>query len=216
MVFGLMEMTWEAFGLENFSRLLAQKNNIKKVFDNRGKFTIELIKRIIDWGEMDGAVMMCDDYGYKGGLFMSPRNYKELVFPWLKRICDTAHKGGLKFILHSCGDIYKIIEDLIECGVDAINPIEPTTANPEYDIFKLNKKYGDKITFVGNVSPQDLSDKDPEFIREYTKRLIKEIAPGGGFILSSGHSINSAVKLENFLTMHETLKKYGEYPIHSD
>jgi len=216
MVFGLMEMTWEAFGLENFSRLLAKKKNIKKVFDNRGKFTIELIKRIIDWGETDGAVMMCDDYGYKAGLFMSPRNYKELVFPWLKRICDTAHKGGLKFILHSCGDIYKIFEDLIECGVDAINPIEPTTANPEFDILKLNKKYGDKITFVGNVSPQDLSDKDPEFIREYTKTLIKEIAPGGGFILSSGHSINSAVKLENFLTMHETLKKFGEYPINID
>ncbi len=214
-IFGLMEPTWEAFGLENFSRLLAQKRNIKKVFDNRGKFTLELVKRIIEWGET-GPIMMADDYGYKKGLFMSPLNYQRYIFPWIKRICDTAHKGGLKFILHSCGDIYKIFEDLIECGVDAINPIEPTTANPEYDIFKLNKKYGDKITFIGNVSPQDLSDKDPEFIQSYTKKLIKEIAPGGGFILSSGHSINPAIKKENFLAMHETLVKYGKYPIRVD
>ena len=156
---------------------------------------------------------MCDDYGYKGGPFMSPLNYRKYVFPWLKRICDTAHKGGLKFILHSCGDIEKIFEDIIKCGVDAVHPIEPTTANPEYDIFKLNEKYGDKITFVGNVSPQDLSDKNPEIIRDYTKRLLKEVAPGGGLILSSGHSINPAIKLENFLAMRETLSKYGKYPI---
>ncbi len=215
MIFGLMEPTWEAFGLENFSRLLAQRKNIKKVFDNRGNFSLELVKRIIEWGET-GPIMMADDYGYKKGLFMSPLNYQKYVFPWLKRICDTAHKGGLKFILHSCGDIYKILDDLIKCGIDAINPIEPTTANPEYDIFKLNEKYGDKITFVGNVSPQHLSDKDPEFIKSYTKKLIKEIAPGGGFILSSGHSINPAIKLENFLAMYETLDKYGKYPISVD
>ena len=63
------------------------------------------------------------------------------------------------------------------------------------------------------MSPQDLAEKTPEFIKNYTKKLINEIAPGGGFILSSGHSINPAVKLENFLAMHETLKKYGTYPI---
>ncbi len=213
MIFGMMEMTWEAFGLENFSRLLAQRENIKKVFDNRGKFTIELVKRLIEWGE-NGVIIMCDDYGYKGGPFMSPQNYRNYVFPWLKRICDTAHKGGLKFILHSCGDIEKVFEDIIKCGVDAVHPIEPTTANPEYDIFKLNEKYGDKITFVGNVSPQDLADKDPETIRNYTKKLLKEIAPRGGLILSSGHSINPAIKLENFLAMRDMLDKYGRYPIH--
>jgi uroporphyrinogen decarboxylase len=213
MIFGMMEMTWEAFGLENFSRLLAQKENLKKVFDNRGSFAVELVKRLIEWGET-GVVIICDDYGYKGGLFMSPLNYHKYVFPWLKRICDTAHKGGLKLMLHSCGDIEKIFEDIIKCGVDAINPIEPTTANPEYDIFKLNQKFGEKITFVGNVSPQDLSDKDPETIRNYTKKLLKEIAPQGGLILSSGHSINPAIKLENFLAMRETIDKFGKYPIH--
>jgi len=125
----------------------------------------------------------------------------------------TNYKGGLKFFLHSCGDIIEIFDDIIDCGVDAIHPIEPTTASLDFNIFKLQEKYGDKITFVGNVSPQDLADKDPQFIQEYVKKLIKEIAPGRGFILSSGHSINPAIKLENFLIMQETPKKFGTYPI---
>ncbi len=212
MVFGMMEMTWEAFGMEDFSRMLARPNEIKRIFDNRGEFTVELVKRIIEWGET-GPIIMCDDYGYKAGLFMSPKNYHKYVLPWIKKICDTAHKGGLKFMLHSCGDIYKIFEDLIKNGVDAIHPIEPTTSNPDFDIFKLHEKHGDKVTFVGNVSPQDLSTESPEFIREYTKKLLKEIAPGGGLILGSGHSINPAIKVENFLAMRETVDKYGKYPI---
>lgn len=211
-IMGMMESTWEAFGFQNFSRLLAQPKKIKKIFDDRGKFAVELVKRIVDWGET-GTLFVLDDYGYKSGLFMSPRNYRKYVLPWLKRICKIAHKSGLSVILHSCGDIYPILEDLIKAGIDALNPIEPTTSNPKYDIFKLKKKYGENVCFIGNVSPQDLSDKDPNYIREYTKRLIDKIAPGGGFILSSGHSITPAIKLENFLAMRDTLVKYGNYPL---
>lgn len=209
---GMMEMTWEGFGLENFSRLLANRKHAKKVFDDRGKFSVEMVKRIIEWGG-SGPIILLDDYGYKKGLFMSPRSNRDYVIPWLKKICKTAHDGGLQVILHSCGDILLLFEDIINAGVDAINPLEPTTSNPEFDIFKLNEKYGQKITFVGNVSPQDLSDKEPVTIENYTKKLIKSIAPGGGFILSSGHSINPAVKLENFLAMRETLHKTGNYPL---
>ncbi len=211
-IFGMMEPTWQGFGLENFSRLLARQKQMKKIFDDRGKFAVEMVKRIIDWGET-GSILVGDDYGYKAGLLMSPRNYRKYVLPWLEQICKTAHKGGLKLILHSCGDVYQIFEDIIKCGVDAIHPLEPTTANPEYNIFKLNQKYGDKISFIGNVSPMDLANKDPEYIRNYVRKLIEEIAPGGGFILSSGHSINPAIKLENFLAMQETVQKCGKYPI---
>jgi len=213
-MWGIFEPTWQAFGFTNFSKLLPRSREIKKVFDDKGKFSVELLKRFIEWGE-DTLLYIFSDYGFKAGLLMSPENYRKYVFPWINQICNIAHKAGIKVIIHSCGDIYPIFEDLIKAGIDAIHPIEPTTANPKYDIFKLYEKYGDKITFMGNVSPQDLAEKDTEFIKNYTKRLIKELAPGGGYILSSGHSINPAVKLENLLAMHETLKKYGKYPINS-
>ena len=207
----LMEMTWEAFGLDNFSRLMAKPKKIRKIFDDRGKFALELTKRCIEWGTE--LIWIWDDYGFKTGLFMNPKYYQNYIFPWLKRICDYAHKNEVKILLHSCGDILPIFKDLIDCGIDSFNPIEPTTANPDYDIFKLKEQYGNKITLIGNVSPQDLADKDPEFIINYTKKLIKECGPGGGFILASGHSIFPKIKLENFLAMRETAVKFGVYPI---
>lgn len=209
---GIMEGAWQCFGLDKFSKFLTHPKILKEIFDDRGNFAVEIVKRMIEWGE-DGMIFMGDDFGFKNGLLMSPKYYQKYHFPWLKRICETAHKAGLKVFLHSCGDILEVFENILACGVDLIHPIEPTTANSDYDIFKLHQKYGDQITFVGNVSPQDLADKPTEAIEDYVKKLIKTLAPGGGFILSSGHSINPAVKLENFLTMLETLKKYGKYPI---
>ncbi len=209
---GLMEATWEGFGLENFSRLLLNHKQIKKVFDDRGSFSVEMVKRIIEWGETC-MVMVLDDYGYKQGLFMSPNNYRTYVIPWIHQICKTAHKADLKVFLHSCGDFLPIFEDLVKAGVDVFHPIEPTTANPEYDIFKLYNKFGDKICFCGNLSPQLLATGGISEVEAYAKRLIQSIAPGGGYIFSSGHSINPAVKLENFLAMRKILEKFGKYPI---
>ena len=212
---GIMEATWEPFGIENFSRLLLKKNQLKQVFDDRGKFMVEMAKRVIEWGETD-MVYVTDDMGYKAGLFMSPKYYKEYIIPWYGRLCNTAHKAGLKVFLHSCGDIFKIFDDLVNCGIDMFNPLEPTTSNPNYDIFKLNEKYGDKVTFCGNLSPQMLASGTKSEVEDYAKRLIRELAPGGGYIFSTGHSINPAVTLDNFLAMRGILDKYGKYPIKMD
>ena len=207
----LMECTWEGFGLESFSRILAKPKQARKVFDDRGKFTLELVKIL---AENDAQlVLLWDDYGFKNGLFMSPKNYRTYVFTWIKRICNTAHKKNCKVILHSDGDLSEIFEDIIECGVDALNPIEPTTANPDYDIFKLNKKYGDKITFIGNLSPVLLVTGEIIEIEAYAKRLIRELAPKGGYIFSSGHSINPAITVDRFEAMQNIKRKFGSYPI---
>jgi len=211
-IWGIFESSWQAFGFVNFSKLLSNSKAIKDIIDSRGHFAMELTKRFIDWGET-GAILLYDDLGFKSGLLTRPKIYMQYVFPWYKRICNYANKRGVKMILHSCGDLYPIFEDLINVGYSGIHPIEPTTADPDYDIFKLHEKYGEKITFIGNVSPQDLADKDPDYIKQYTKKLIMTLGPGGGYILSSGHSINPAVTLDNFLVMREILKKYGNYPI---
>jgi len=116
-------------------------------------------------------------------------------------------------MLHSDGDLMEIFEDIITCGVDVLNPIESTTANPEYDIFKLNEKYGNKITFCGNVSPMMLAIGEISEIEEYSKRLLRELAPGGGYIFSSGHSINPSITIDRYEAYQNIRKKYGNYPI---
>jgi len=207
----IMEDSWEGFGLETFSRILAKPKQAKKIFDDYGKFTLELVKILAENGAK--LIILWDDYGYKNGLFMRVENYRNYVFPWLKQICDAAHKLDSYILLHSDGDLMEIFEDIIKCGVDVLNPIEPTTANHEYDIFKLNQKYGDQITFCGNLAPQMLATGEISEIEAYAKRLIRELAPGGGYIFSSGHSINPAITLDRFLAMQDVKKKYGNYPI---
>jgi uroporphyrinogen decarboxylase len=207
----LMECTWEGFGIERFSRLLTNQKQVRRVFDDRGKFTLELVKIL---AEKDAKmVLLWDDYGYKNGLFMSPRNYRTYVFPWIRQICQAAHKHDCKIMLHSDGDLLQIFQDIVDCGVDALNPIEPTTANPEYDVFKLHERYGDKITFVGNISPMMLTTGSIPDIESYCKKLIRELAPGGGYIFSSGHSINPAVTLDRWQAVLRIREKFGNYPI---
>jgi len=207
----LMECAWEGFGMETFSRITGHDKQMKRIFDDRGTFTVELVKIL---AENDAKmVLLWDDYGFKNGLFMRPSLYRKLIFPWLKQICNAAHKLDCKIFLHSDGDLLEIFEDIVNCGVDAIHPIESTTANPEYDIFKLNEKFGDKITLVGNLSPVMLAIGEISEIEKYSKKLIRELAPGGGYIFSSGHSINPAVTLDRFEAMHNIKRKYGNYPI---
>ena len=207
----LMECSWESFGLETFSKILARPKQAKKVFDSRGEFTLEVVKIL---AENDAQlILLWDDYGFKNGIFMSPSNYRKYVFPWIKKICNAAHKQDCKILLHSDGDLLEIFEDIIECGVDVLNPVESTTANPDYDIFKLNEKYGDKISFAGNLSPIMLAMGEISEIEADAKRLIREVAPGGGYIFSSGHSINPAVTLDRFEAMQNVKRNYGTYPI---
>ena len=208
---GLLEPSWEAFGFERFSRLLRHPKQAKKVFDDHGKLAVELTKILGDEGAE--LIMVLDDYGFKNGPFMSPKNFQTYVFPWLKRICDEAHKRGTKILLHSDGDLMLLFDDILNCGIDAINPIEPSTANPDYDIFKLNEKYGDKITFVGNISPIMLAEGTISEIENYTKKLIQELAPGGGYIFASGHSIPPTVTIDRWEAVMRMREKYGNYPI---
>lgn len=209
---GLMECTWEGFGFETFARILVKHKQIQRVFDDRGKFTLEMVKQL---AERDAKVVLIfDDYAFKNGPMMSPRHYRQYVLPWIKQICAAAHKLDCKIMLHSDGDLTSILDDLVnDCQIDALNPIEPTIANPEYEISKIRAKYGHKLTLVGNVPPNLLATGTPEEVATYTKRLLQEIAPGGGYILASGHSINPLVTLEGWNAMIQTRNTYGKYPI---
>ncbi|MBD3193663.1 MAG: hypothetical protein GF311_01515, partial [Candidatus Lokiarchaeota archaeon] len=97
----LMECTWEGFGIETFSRIITKNKQAKKVFDDRGEFTLEIVKILAE--EDAKLIVLWDDYGFKNGLFMSPNNYRKYIFPWLKKICDAAHKRDCRILLHSDG-----------------------------------------------------------------------------------------------------------------
>jgi len=160
---------------------------------------------------VDGINGRMDFCGTYGPVF-SPKHFKEFVQPYLKKITATCHKHRVPFIKHMDGNIKPIEREvLLETGIDGYHAIEPAAG---MDIGELKKKYGDKITLLGNVDCAELlSFGTPVQVKEATEEVIRVAAPGGGFVLASSNCIHSQVPLENLYAMLEAAHEYGSYPI---
>ncbi len=202
---GILESSWQGFGLAIFAKML-RKDTGAKVLADRGKLTLEIVKYLLDMGAE--AFFMADDMGFKTDVIFPPKILREHVFPWYQQIAQATHKKGAKFILHCCGNINTVLDEVVNTGIDALHPFEPTA---NMDIFAAKQKYGDRLTLIGNVSAQDLASNSPHEIFANTQKLLTALKPGGGYILSSGHSINPAVTLENWLAMREAHAQFGPY-----
>ncbi len=173
------------------------------------EYYLEFHKRLIRAGV--DVIVLGDDYAYKTGPLMSPSQFKEFVYPYLKKIVANIHKQGAYCIKHTDGNIWQIIDMIVDTDIDGIGPLEPAAG---MDLGKVKKKYGHRVCVIGNIDLGLLSRATIDEVIEETKRCIMRVSPGGGHILSSGNSISSSVKPENFIAMIKTAKIYGKYPIH--
>jgi len=172
-------------------------------------YKIRLMRRAIREGA--DVVVSGDDYATAHGLLMSPNHFREFILPYLKRSIDAAHEMGVPFIKHTDGNIWAILDILVEVGIDAIDPVEPLAG---MDIGEVKARYGHRIAVIGNVDCSIvLTQGSPEEVEEAVKETIAKASPGGGHILSSSNSIHPAVKPENYLAMVAAARKYGNYPI---
>jgi len=152
-----------------------------------------------------------DDYCGKNGPFMSPADFKEFVLPGLQRVVDVARDHKMPFIKHMDGDVWAILDMVIETGIDAINPIEPAAG---MDIGEVKRIYGDKVAIVGNIDCATLlTFGTPGDVRQAVKECIHVASPGGGHIISSSNMIHRGVKPENYVAMLKAAKEFGRYPI---
>ena len=117
---------------------------------------------------------------------------------------------GLKIAYHTDGNVYPIIDDLVEIGLDILNPIQPKSMDP----YLIKKKYGKDLTLWGTVDIQEtLPFGTTEDVEKEVRGRIKNLAPGGGFIISPTHHVQIDTPLDNFFTFWNTAGKYGTYPI---
>lgn len=150
-----------------------------------------------------------DDIAGKNGLLMSPAKFKEIIYPALKRLYKNWHSYGLYVIKHSDGNLYSIMDLLIDTGLDCLHPIDPIAG---MSLEKVKKEYGNKICIMGNVNcAGNLVFGTKEDVIEEVRNCIKIAAPGGGYILSSSNSIPKSVKSENYIAMVKAVKKFGRY-----
>jgi len=167
---------------------------------------LALFQMVWDAGYEFDEIFWYDDMGYKLAQFFSPDMYRELLKPVHKRACDWAHEKGCKVRLHSCGDIRPFVPELIEIGVDMLNPLEVKAG---VDPVALKRQYGQRLAFHGGLNAV-LYDK-PEALHEEMRKVIPAMKSGGGYIASTDHSVPDSVSLEKFGEFVRLAKELGSY-----
>ena len=207
---GVLENVMWLMGFVPFSKALRRDRKlVEDMFRQVGK-VISFFCKISAEQEKVGAMSMGDDMGYKKGPFLSPDILRELVFPWQRECAANVHRYGKPFILHSCGNLRIVMEDLINyVGIDAKHSFEDTS----YPVTEYKELYGDRIAILGGVDMDKLSRAPQDEFVEYVKDVIRRCAPGGGYALGCGNTVANYVKLENYLAMIRIGKKYGRYPV---
>ncbi len=197
--------TMLSLGLENFSLAL---------YDNR-KFVEAVMDLYFDWTRILAeqvsrmgfdAIVTTDDLAFKTQPFFSPKIFRELVVPRYKRVVE---KITIPWFIHSDGNIEPFLEDFLALGICGVHPNEKGAM----DIRRIKKEYGHRVCLLGNVDLNLLGAGTPEEVDAEVRALIRDVAPGGGYIVTSGNSLAGYLKPENALALSRAALRYGSYPI---
>ncbi|MBU2536150.1 MAG: uroporphyrinogen decarboxylase family protein [Chloroflexota bacterium] len=200
-----------------FTDLAVDKKLAGALFDAAVEHNTAVAAEILKaGGDLADVVAFSEDLGFQNGLIVSPELYRELFKPRHKKYFDMVKKHTSAFIhLHSCGSIYKLIPDLIELGVDVLNPVQ--VAARDMDSSKLAAEFGHRLSFWGGIDSQTVLPKGTaDDVKAEVRRCISDLAPGGGYIVGAVHNIQPDVPVANILAMYEAAKEYGKYPISAD
>ncbi len=224
-VIGMVGGPWGAFeicahymrGFDKFLVDLATRKDLAKaMMDKSMNLAIEMNRVLLDEaGDYLDLVLVGDDLGHQHGLIMSPKMYRDLVKPRHKKIYGDIHKRAphVKVLYHSCGAIEPMIDDLIEVGVDILNPLQPLARGMESALLK--RKYGDRICFHGGVDLQDAmaATGTLDDVRKEVETRLSAFAPGGGYIFAPAHNLQPDSTPEKIVEMYDHAEKKGKYPI---
>lgn len=201
---------WQLMGFETFCiASIDSPDLIQNMMDRLGAETMRLLERVLEF-DCVGAVCLQDDIAYSSGLMISPKQLRQCFFPWLQRAAELTHAYNRPLLYHTDGDVSRVLDDIVAAGVDALHPIEPKCM----DIVAVKQRYGDRLALIGNVDlGYTLTRGTPQEVAEEVQFLIKNLAPGGGYLLSSANSITNYVPLENYQALLKTALDYGRYPI---
>ncbi len=219
-VAGLTENSLRIRGYENwFMDTVLDPAGVEALFDIIVEDKIRYWDAVIDWAietnnehKID-VISECDDLGSQSSTIIDPDTLRQMVIPRFKTIFSHVKKRlpHVKVFMHSCGAIREILPDLIDAGLDILNPVQFTAAG--MDLVGLKRDFGDVLTFWGGgVDTQStLNNGTPQQVADQVKKIIDILAPGGGFVFAPVHNVQDDVSPENFWAMWHTLQEYGKY-----
>ncbi len=209
----IFEQAWYLRGLENiFNDMYFNKKLLHALLRKITDINLEKTKRFLDIAApFIQAYSVGDDLATQNGLLISIPMYREFVKPYqAETYAYIKKRTNAKIVYHSCGSVRQLIPELIEIGVDAINPVQVSAKN--MDTHDLKREFGKEISFWGAIDTQRVLPYGTEKeIAEEVKKRIDDLAPGGGYILAAVHSIQPDVSPQNILFMLQYAEEYGKY-----
>ncbi len=208
------EICWYMRGLERwFMDMIDQPQFCEALIDRTAQYWVDWMAGFLGQvGDLLDVVMIGDDLAGQTGPLFSPKFYRRVVRPRQQRVIDAVKKHtDAKIWYHTCGDCSATIPDLIEMGVDILNPVQIST--PGMDPRRLKKKYGKNLIFWGGGidSQHVLPFVSPEQVREEVRKNVEILKPGGGYVFNNVHNIQAGVPPQNIIAMYEAAYEFGFY-----
>jgi uroporphyrinogen decarboxylase len=212
---GSWEHSWTLRGPEQaLLDLVDQRDLYEVILDRIVDFQLAQWEQVLSLvGEYIDVAALSDDLGTQVGPMISPVLYRELFKPRLMRITQLIRqKSHAKLYLHTDGSIYAFLPDLIEAGIEIINPVQTECKNMEPE--RLKREFGDQLTFWGaGCNTRVLEFGTPDEVRSEARHAIRTLGPGGGYVFGPIHNVQPEVPPENVVAMLETARESGRYPI---
>ena len=201
-------------GLDKFLYNMAVEKDFSKYLLEKiyGYCKILMGHFLDELGDNVDIIKIGDDLGTQESLLISPKMYREFLKPiHADFIRFIKQRSKAKVFFHTDGDVFNLIEDFIEIGVDILNPIQ-TSAGRMSNLAELKERYGGRIVFCGGIDTQRiLPTGTPAEVRDEVKRVIQALGEGGDYMLASVHTIMNEVPAENILAMVDAAQEFGKY-----
>lgn len=205
----IFELAWNLVGLEKFVMDLAtEEDYIPVLLDKISDYSTQCGLKMIDLGV--DMIWTGDDMGTQKGMMISPDMWREYFKPRMKKMFNTfkQRKPDIKIAYHSCGAIAPIIPELIEIGLDVLNPLQPMAAGME--LSNLYHQYADKLLFFGAIDVQGvLPNGSPEDVENEVIRCLKATNGGRKYIIAPAHNMQPDTPVENVYAFFDAVKKHG-------
>jgi uroporphyrinogen decarboxylase len=160
------------------------------------------------------AIMIHDDWGMNMGLMVKPDQWRRYVLPHIAQQVETLAATGTPIIMHSDGNLNAIMEDIVQMNVSGFNPIQ---RNADMDIAAIKRTYGSRLCLIGNISAsQTLPFGTAEDVELQCLECLRDVAPGGAYIMAPDHSYHGGIPSANIRRVFETCQRYGAYPLNMD
>lgn len=199
---GIFERSYGLRSFEEFMMdLAAEPERAMRLMDAIADFKVEDARRKVSAGVLVGH--HGDDLATQTAPFFSPDMFRRMFLPNIKRVFAVFKDAGLPVMMHSCGNIVDFIPDLIDAGLDLLEPVQPCM-----DLERLKREFGKDLSFWGGIDTQELLPfGTPERVREETRRVVRILGKGGGYIAGPSQEIMNDVPTANIIAMLETIKE---------